>query len=153
MSLQKTREFIFRKPTSKLYKSQILNADKEVIGTYERKQVGDTYHIRDLNGNPIMTIHKNVIFFKKFFLSSMRYTYDFYKGGVEDENKFLGKLRSEETVNWLYPVIKKGQAWFEDPNENKVLMLIGKSYRTFKILKDDKIVAEVNVKLFKNLPK
>ena len=122
-------------------KGKIMNLNKEVIGTFAGKiiKIGNTYRIRDLDENPVLTVHEKVI--------SMRSTYKFYKGGEEDEDKYIGKLKRKL-------VAVKPSYWFEDPNENKVFTMKGNIWTLkFKILKDNKVVAEIHKKLFKSLLK
>ncbi len=142
MSLQKTREFMLQEKMISLKdKGKIMNINKEVIGTFAGKliKIGNTYRIRDLDENPVLTVHEKVI--------SMRSTYKFYKGGEEDEDKYIGKLKRKI-------VSVKPSYWFEDPNENKVFTMKGNIWTLkFKILKDNKVVAEIHKKLFKSLIK
>jgi len=142
MSLQKTREFILQEKMISLRdKGNIMNLNKEIIGTFAGKiiKIGNTYRIRDLDENPVLTVHEKVI--------SMRSTYKFYKGGEEDEDKYLGKLKRKL-------VAVKPNYWFEDPNENKVFTMKGNIWTLkYKILKDNKVMAEIHKKLFKSLLK
>ncbi|NHJ25118.1 MAG: hypothetical protein EAX89_11110 [Candidatus Lokiarchaeota archaeon] len=140
--LEKTREFILQeKMISLTDKGTIMNLDKEVIGSFRGKliKIGNTYRIRDLNENPVLTVHEKVI--------SLRSTYKFYKGGEQDENQYLGQLKRKL-------VAIKPSYWFEDPNENQVFTMKGNIFTLkFKILKDGKEVAEIHKKLFKSLLK
>ena len=142
MSLQQTREFILQEKMFSLTdKGQIMNTNKEVIGTFRGKliKIGNTYRIRDLEENPILTIHEKVI--------SMRSAYTFYRGGEQDEDKFIGKLKRKI-------VSVKPKFWFEDPQENRVFTMKGNILTLkYKILKDDKVVAEINKKFFKSILK
>ncbi len=142
MSLQKTREFMLQEKMISLKdKGKIMNLNKEVIGTFAGKiiKIGNTYRIRDLDENPVLTVHEKVI--------SMRSAYTFYKGGEQDEDKYIGKLKRKL-------VAVKPSYWFEDPNENKVFTMKGNIFTLkFKILKDNKEVAEIRKKLFKSLLK
>jgi len=142
MSLQKTREFMLQEKMISLKdKGKIMNLNKEVIGTFAGKiiKIGNTYRIRDLDETPVLTVHEKVI--------SMRSTYKFYKGGEEDEDKYIGKLKRKL-------VSIKPSYWFEDPGENKVFTMKGNIFTLkFKILKDNKVVAEIHKKLFKSLIK
>jgi len=142
MSLQKTREFILQEKMFSLTdKGQIMNTNKEVIGTFRGKliKIGNTYRIRDLEENPVLTIHEKVI--------SMRSAYTFYKGGEQDEDKYIGKLKRKI-------VSVKPKYWFEDPQENRVFTMKGNILTLkFKILKDNKVVAEINKKFFKSILK
>ncbi|NHK31786.1 MAG: hypothetical protein FK730_10575 [Asgard group archaeon] len=142
MSLQKTREFMLQEKMISLKdKGTIMNLDKEVIGTFEGKliKIGNTYRIRDLDETPLLTVHEKVI--------SMRSSYSFYKGGEQDDDKLIGKLKRKI-------VSVKPSYWFEDPNENKVFTMKGNIFTLkFKILKDNKEVAEIHKKLFKSLIK
>jgi uncharacterized protein YxjI len=142
MSLQKTREFMLQEKMISLRdKGKIMNLDKEVIGTFGGKiiKIGNTYRIRDLDENPVLTIHEKVI--------SLRSTYTFYKGGEQDEDKYIGKLKRKL-------VAIKPSYWFEDPNENKVFTMKGNILTLkYRILKDNKVVAEIRKKLFKSLLK
>jgi len=122
-------------------KGKIMNPDKEVIGTFGGKviKIGNTYRIRDLDENPVLTVHEKVI--------SMRSTYKFYKGGEQDEDKYIGKLKRKI-------VSIKPSYWFEDPDENRVFTMKGNIFTLkFKILKDNKEVAEIQKKLFKSILK
>ena len=115
MSLQKTREFMLQEKMISLRdKGKIMNLNKEVIGTFAGKiiKIGNTYRIRDLDENPVLTVHEKVI--------SMRSSYKFYKGGEEDEDKYIGKLKRKL-------VSIKPSYWFEDPNENRVYTMKGNS--------------------------
>lgn len=142
MSLQKTRDFMLQEKMISLKdKGKIMNLDKETIGTFAGKliKIGNTYRIRDLDETPVLTVHEKVI--------SMRSTYKFYKGGEEDEDKYIGKLKRKL-------VSVKPKYWFEDPNENKVFTMKGNIFTLkFKILKDKKVVADIRKKLFKSLIK
>jgi uncharacterized protein YxjI len=142
MSLQKTREFILQeKMISLTDKGKIMDIDKEVVGTFGGKliKIGNTYRIRELDETPILTIHEKII--------SLRSAYTFYKGGEQDEDKYIGKMKQKL-------VSVKPKYWFEDPNENKVFTMKGNILTLkFKILKDDKVVAEINKKVFKSLIK
>jgi uncharacterized protein YxjI len=142
MSLQKTRDFMLQEKMISLKdKGKIMNLDKEVIGTFGGKliKIGNTYRIRDLDETPVLTVHEKVI--------SMRSSYTFYKGGEQDEDKYIGKLKRKL-------VSVKPSYWFEDPNENKVFTMKGNIFTLkFKILKDNKVVAEIHKKLFKSLIK
>lgn len=142
MSLQKTREFMLQEKMISLKdKGKIMNLDKEVLGTFAGKliKIGNTYRIRDLDENPLLTVHEKVI--------SMRSSYKFYKGGEQDEDKYIGKLKRKL-------VSIKPSYWFEDPGENKVFTMKGNIFTLkFKILKDNKVVAEIHKKLFKSLLK
>jgi uncharacterized protein YxjI len=142
MSLLTTREFMLQEKMISLKdKGKIMNLDKEVIGTFAGKliKIGNTYRIRDLDETPVLTVHEKII--------SMRSTYTFYKGGEEDEDKYIGKLKRKI-------VSVKPNYWFEDPNENKVFTMKGNIFALkFKILKNNKEVAEIHKKLFKTLLK
>lgn len=142
MSLQKTRDFMLQEKMISLKdKGKIMNLDKEVIGTFGGKliKIGNTYRIRDLDETPLLTVHEKVI--------SMRSSYTFYKGGEQDDDKYIGKLKRKL-------VSVKPKYWFEDPNENKVFTMKGNVLTLkFKILKDNKEVAEIHKKLFKSLIK
>ena len=142
MSLQKTREFILQeKMISLTDKGTIMNTNKEVIGTFGGKliKIGNTYRIRDLEDNPVLTVHEKVI--------SMRSAYTFYKGGEQDEDKYIGKLKRKL-------VSVKPKYWFEDPNENKVFTMKGNIFTLkFNILKDNKVIAEIHKKFFKSILK
>ncbi len=142
MSLQKTREFMLQEKMISLRdKGKIMNLNKEVIGTFAGKviKIGNTYRIRDLDENPVLTVHEKVI--------SMRSAYTFYKGGEQDEDKYIGKLKRKL-------VAVKPSYWFEDRDENKVFTMKGNILTLkFKILKDNKEVAEIRKKLFKSLLK
>jgi uncharacterized protein YxjI len=142
MSLQKTREFMLQEKMISLRdKGKIMNLNKEVIGTFAGKviKIGNTYRIRDPDENPVLTVHEKVI--------SMRSTYKFYKGGEQDEDKYVGKLKRKL-------VAVKPSYWFEDPNENRVFTMKGNVWTLkYKILKDNKVAAEIHKKLFKSLIK
>ena len=142
MSLQKTRDFMLQEKMISLKdKGTIMNLDKEVIGTFGGKliKIGNTYRIRDLDETPILTVHEKVI--------SLHSSYTFYKGGEQDDDKLIGKLKRKL-------VTIKPKYWFEDPNENKVFTMKGNILTLkFKILKDKKVVAEIHKKLFKSLIK
>jgi uncharacterized protein YxjI len=142
MSLQKTRDFMLQEKMISLKdKGKIMNLDKEVIGTFGGKliKIGNTYRIRDLDETPVLTVHEKVI--------SMRSSYTFYEGGEQDDDKYIGKLKRKL-------VSVKPSYWFEDPNENKVFTMKGNIFTLkFKILKDNKVVAEIHKKLFKSLIK
>lgn len=142
MSLQKTRDFMLQEKMISLKdKGKIMNLDKEVIGTFAGKliKIGNTYRIRDLDETPVLTVHEKVI--------SMRSSYTFYEGGEQDDDKYIGKLKRKI-------VSVKPSYWFEDPKENKVFTMKGNIFTLkFKILKDNKVVAEIHKKLFKSLIK
>ncbi|MFX0027828.1 MAG: LURP-one-related/scramblase family protein [Candidatus Hermodarchaeota archaeon] len=142
MSLQKTREFMLQEKMISLKdKGKIMNLDKVVIGTFAGKiiKIGNTYRIRDLDETAVLTVHEKVI--------SMRSTYTFYKGGEEDDSNYIGKLKRKI-------VSVKPNYWFEDSNENKVFTMKGNIFALkFKVLKDNKEVAEIHKKLFKSLLK
>jgi uncharacterized protein YxjI len=140
--LEKTREFILQeKMISLTDKGVIMNLDKEVIGSFRGQliKIGNTYRIRDTNDNPVLTVHEKII--------SLRSTYKFYKGGEQDESKFIGQLKRKL-------VAVKPSYYFEDPNENQVFTMKGNIWTLkFKILKDGKEIAEIHKKLFKSLLK
>ena len=142
MSLQKTREFMLQEKMISLRdKGKIMNLNKEVLGTFAGKiiKIGNTYRIRDLNEEPVLTVHEKAI--------SMRSIYKFYKGGEQDDDKYIGELKRKL-------VAVKPSYWFEDPNENKVFTMKGNIWTLkYKILKDNKVVAEIHKKLFKSLIK
>ena len=142
MSLQKTREFILQEKMFSLTdKGDIMNTNKEVMGTFRGKliKIGNTYRIRDTEENPILTIHEKVI--------SMRSAYTFYKGGEQDEKNYIGKLKRKI-------VSVKPKYWFEDPQENRVFTMKGNILTLkYKILKDNKEVAEISKKFFKSILK
>jgi uncharacterized protein YxjI len=122
-------------------KGKIMNLDKEVIGTFGGKliKIGNTYRIRELDETPILTVHEKVV--------SLRSTYTFYRGGEQDDDKYIGKLKRKI-------VSVKPNYWFEDPSENKVFTMKGNIFTLkFKIIKDKKVVAEIHKKLFKSLIK
>ena len=142
MSLQKTREFILQeKMISLTDKGEILNLNKEVIGTFRGKliKIGNTYRIRELDETPILTIHEKII--------SLRSSYKFYLGGEQDDDKYIGKMKQKI-------VSIKPKYWFEDPSENKVFKMKGNILTLkFKILRNNKVVAEIHKKLFKSILK
>lgn len=122
-------------------KGKIMNLNKEVLGTFAGKiiKIGNTYRIRDLSEEPVLTVHEKTI--------SMRSIYKFYKGGEQDDDKYIGELKRKL-------VAVKPSYWFEDPNENKVFTMKGNIWTLkYKILKDNKVVAEIHKKLFKSLIK
>ncbi|MFW9828573.1 MAG: LURP-one-related/scramblase family protein [Candidatus Thorarchaeota archaeon] len=142
MSLKKTREFMLQEKMISLRdKGKIMNLNKEVLGTFAGKiiKIGNTYRIRDLSEEPVLTVHEKTI--------SMRSIYKFYKGGEQDDDKYIGELKRKL-------VAVKPSYWFEDPNENKVFTMKGNIWTLkYKILKDNKVVAEIHKKLFKSLIK
>ena len=142
MSLQKTREFILQeKMVSLTDKGKIMDIEKRIVGTFRGKliKIGNTYRIRDIDETPLLTIHEKII--------SLRSTYTFYKGGEQDDDKFIGKMKQKL-------VSIKPKYWFEDPNGNRVFAMKGNILTLkFKILKDNKLVAEIRKKLFKSLIK
>ena len=142
MSLQNTREFMLQEKMISLKdKGKIMNLDKEVIGTFGGKliKIGNTYRIRELDETPILTVHEKIV--------SLRSAYTFYKGGEQDDDKYIGKLKRKI-------VSVKPKYWFEDPNENKVFTMKGNIFTLkFKIIKDKKVVAEIHKKLFKSILK
>ncbi|MHA2009511.1 MAG: LURP-one-related family protein, partial [Promethearchaeota archaeon] len=86
-----------------------------------------------------LTVHEKVV--------SLRSTYTFYRGGEQDDDKYIGKLKRKI-------VSVKPNYWFEDPNETKVFTMKGNIFTLkFKIIKDKKVVAEIHKKLFKSLIK
>lgn len=138
MSLLKTREFMLQEKLISLKdKGKIMNTNREVIGTFGGKliKIGNTYRIRELDDTPVLTVKEKVI--------SMRASYKFYKGGEQDDDKYIGKMKRKL-------VSIKPKYWFEDPNENVVFTMKGNIFTLkFKILKDDNVVAEISKKLFK----
>jgi uncharacterized protein YxjI len=115
--------------------------NKEVVGTFGGKliKIGNTYRIRELDDTPVLTVHEKII--------SLRSAYTFYKGGEQEDDKFIGKLKQKL-------VSIKPSYWFEDGNENKIFTMKGSlSTLKFKILKDKKQVAEIKKKLFKSMIK
>lgn len=142
MALQKTREFILQeKMISMTDKGTIMNINKDIIGTFRGKliKIGNTYRIRDPEENPVLTVHEKVI--------SLHSTYRFYKGGEQDDDKYLGQLKRKL-------VSIKPSYWFEDPQENKVFTMKGNILTLkYKILKEKKVVAEINKKFFKSILK
>lgn len=121
-------------------KGEIFNADtNELLGTFRGKliKIGNTYRIRTLDENPVLTIGEKFI--------SVRSSYRFYKGGEKDDSQYLGILKRKL-------VSIKPSYWYEDPNENRVFEMKGNIFTLkFKILKDGKEVAEISKKLWKSL--
>jgi uncharacterized protein YxjI len=140
--LTSTREFILQEKMISLKdKGKIMNMNKEVVGTFGGKliKIGNTYRIRELDDTPVLTVHEKII--------SLRSAYTFYKGGEQEDDKFIGKLKQKL-------VSIKPSYWFEDGNENKIFTMKGSlSTLKFKILKDKKQVAEIKKKLFKSMIK
>ena len=140
--LTSTREFILQEKMISLKdKGNIMNMNNEEIGTFGGKiiKIGNTYRIRELDDTPVLTVHEKII--------SLRSAYTFYKGGEQDEDKFVGKLKQKL-------VAIKPTYFFEDPNENKVFTMKGNVMTLkFKILKEKKQVAEIKKKLFKSMIK
>jgi len=140
--LTSTREFILQeKMISLTDKGKIMNMNNEVIGTFGGKliKIGNTYRIRELDDTPVLTVHEKII--------SLRSAYTFYKGGEQEDDKFIGKLKQKL-------VSIKPSYWFEDGNENKIFTMKGNILTLkFKILKDKKQVAEIKKKLFKSMLK
>jgi len=140
--LTSTREFILQEKMISLKdKGKIMNMNKEVIGTFGGKiiKIGNTYRIRELDDTPVLTVHEKII--------SLRSAYTFYKGGEQDDDKFVGKLKQKL-------VSIKPSYWFEDANENRVFTMKGNIMTLkFKILKNKKVVAEIKKKLFKSMIK
>jgi len=122
-------------------KGEIRNLEGELLGTFRGKfiTIGNTYRIKDLDEVPLLTVHEKII--------SLRSTYTFYKGGEQEDDKFIGKLKRKI-------VSIKPSYWFEDPNENRVFTMKGNLMTLkFKILKDGQEVAEIRKKLWKSLLK
>jgi len=140
--LTSTREFILQEKMISLKdKGKIMNMNKEVVGTFGGKliKIGNTYRIRELDDTPVLTVHEKII--------SLRSAYTFYKGGEQEDDKFIGKLKQKL-------VSIKPSYWFEDGNENKIFTMKGNMLSLkFKILKDKKQVAEIKKKLFKSMLK
>ncbi len=138
MSLQKTRQFILKeKLVSIKDKGEILNMNQEIVGHFEGKaiKVANTYRIRDLNENELLTLHEKLV--------SARSTYKFYKGRETDEEKLIGKLKKK-----MVSVTPK--YWFEDPEGNKLFSMKGNIMALkYKILEGKKEIAEISKKLFK----
>jgi len=140
--LTSTREFILQEKMISLKdKGKIMNMNKEVVGTFGGKliKIGNTYRIRELDDTPVLTVHEKII--------SLRSAYTFYKGGEQEDDKFIGKLKQK-----LISI--KPSYWFEDGNENRIFTMKGNILTLkFKILKDKKQVAEIKKKLFKSMIK
>jgi len=138
MSLQKTREFLLQeKLLSFRDKVKVMTPNREVIGYFKGKliKIGNTYRLRDLDENALLTVHEKVI--------SLRSTYTFYKGGEKNDDKYLGKMKRKL-------VSIKPKYWFENPNEEKVFTMKGNLFALkYSIQKDGKDIAWVNKKLFK----
>ena len=118
-------------------KVKVMTPDKEELGYFKGKiiKVGNTYRLRDLGDKPLLTVHEKVV--------SLRSTYKFYKGGEEDDDKLIGRLKRKL-------VSIKPNYWFEDPSEKKTFTMKGNIWALkYKILKDGKEVAEISKKLFK----
>ncbi|KKM02968.1 hypothetical protein LCGC14_1779150, partial [marine sediment metagenome] len=74
-------------------------------------------------------------------------SYKFYLGGEQDDDKYIGKMKQKL-------VSIKPKYWFEDPSANKVFTMKGNILTLkFKILKKNKVVAEIHKKLFKSILK
>lgn len=140
--LTSTREFILQEKMISLKdKGKIMNMNKEVVGTFGGKliKIGNTYRIREIDETPVLTVHEKII--------SLRSAYTFYKGGEQEDDKFIGKLKQKL-------VSIKPSYWFEDGAENKIFTMKGNIMTLkFKILKDKKQVAEIKKKLFKSMLK
>ena len=138
MSIQKTRQFILKeKLVSIKDKGEIMNSNQEVVGHFAGKaiKIANTYRIRDLDDNPLLTLHEKLV--------SARSTYSFYKGGEEDDSQLIGKLKKK-----LVSVTPK--YWFEDPEGNKIFTMKGNIFALkYKILRNKKVIAEISKKLFK----
>ena len=140
MSLKKEREFLMQEKLMSLRdKIKVMNKNKEELGFFIGKliKIGNTYRLFD-NADPnkaILTVHEKVI--------SMRATYRFYKGDEQEEDKLIGSLKRKL-------VSIKPAYWFEDPKETKLFTMKGNIFALkFRVLKDDKEVAEISQKLFK----
>jgi len=138
MELTKQREFLLQeKLMSFKDKVKVMTPDREELGYFKGKliKIGNTYRLRDLSDKALLTVHEKVV--------SMRSAYKFYKGGEDDDDKLLGKLKRKL-------VSIKPSYWFEDPNEKKVFTMKGNIWALkYKILKDGKDMAEISKKLFK----
>ena len=118
-------------------KVKVMTPDKEELGYFKGKiiKIGNTYRLRDLQDNPLLTVHEKVV--------SMRSSYKFFEGGEEDDNKLIGKLKKKI-------VSIKPNYWFEDPSEKKLFTMKGNIWALkYKILKDGNEIAEISKKLFK----
>ena len=135
--LLKTREFLM---TEKLFsirdKVNVMDINKEPIGIFSSKLIslGKNYRLYDIKDQEkaILTVKEKVV--------SLRSSYTFFKGDKEDANE-IGKLKAKL-------VSIKPNFWFEDPSGNKLFTMKGKLFRlTYKILKEDKEIAEISKKL------
>lgn len=138
MELKKQREFLFQeKLVSFRDKVKVMTPNREELGYFQGKiiKIGNTYRLRDLQENPIITVHEKIV--------SMRSSYKFYDGGEDDDSKLIGKLKRKL-------VSVKPNYWFEDPNEKKIFTMKGNIWALkYKILQEGKEVAEISKKLFK----
>ncbi|MEE9378834.1 MAG: LURP-one-related family protein [Candidatus Lokiarchaeia archaeon] len=138
MELTKERKFLLQeKLMSFKDKVKVMTTDREELGYFKGKliKIGNTYRLRDLNDKTLLTVHEKVV--------SMRSAYKFYKGGEDDDDKLIGKLKKKL-------VSVKPSYWFEDSNEKKVFTMKGNIWALkYKILKDGKDVAQISKKLFK----
>ncbi len=137
-TLLKTREFILQQKIMAFRETlKVKNGDNEVLGYFVKKimSVGDTYRLKDLEENDILTVHQKVL--------ALRATYRFYWGSEVDEDKLIGSIKQKL-------VAIKPSYWFEDPQENKIFTAKGNLFKyEFEIEKDGNEIAEVSRKLFK----
>ena len=137
MSLQKTREFLLQeKLVSFKDKIKVMTPDRQELGYFKGKliKIGNTYRLRDLNENAILTVSEKII--------SVRASYSFYKGGEKDESQYLGKMKRKL-------VSIKPKYWFEK-DEQRIFEMKGNLWALkYTVQKDGKDIAWVNKKLFK----
>ncbi|MCP4762855.1 MAG: hypothetical protein GY870_13835 [archaeon] len=136
--LTETREFLLKEKMASLRdKVKIMNIDKEELGYFVGKiiKIGNTYRLRDLNDNALLTVHEKII--------SLRSAYTFYTGGEQVDDKFIGKLKQKL-------VSIKPSYWFENENEEKIITMKGNIFKLkYNIIQNDRVIAEVSKKLFK----
>ena len=139
MSLKSTREFILRERVGSLKdKVWVLNVNKDRLGYFKGNFLknGNTIRLYDLEENSLLTAHEKTI--------SMRSTYTFYRGGEQDHDKMIGKIKRKiKSVKPSY--------WYEDLEENKVFTMNGNFLTLkYKIFKLGEEIADVHKKFYKS---
>ncbi len=138
ITLMKTRQFLLQEKIMAFRDTlSVKSKDKEVLGYFVKKimTIGDTYRLKDLEQNDILTVHQKVL--------ALRATYRFYWGSEVDEEKLIGSIKQKL-------IAIKPSYWFEDPQENRIFTAKGNLFKyEFEIEKDGKEIAEISKKLFK----
>ncbi|MFW9940658.1 MAG: hypothetical protein ACFFFT_06425 [Candidatus Thorarchaeota archaeon] len=90
------------------------------LGHFKRERMipNPIYCLKDLEERPLLTIRRKLI------------TSIFYEGGEENKSKLIGKLKRPKLMD-------RPNYWFEDPYENKTIIIKGKGFYLYHLIKDN----------------